>query len=66
MLDSKEVQKNKLADAGEVAKAGYEALMKGSDKVVAGFKNKMMVAMAGVTPDEMLAHKMEKQQAPVK
>ena len=65
MLESKIVQENKLDAADEVAKAGYEALMSGDDKVVAGMKNKMQTAMAAVTPDNVLAAQMNKQQAPV-
>ncbi|RYF90175.1 MAG: SDR family oxidoreductase [Chitinophagaceae bacterium] len=65
MLQSKVVQEGKLAPAGGVAQAGYDALMKGDDMVVAGAMNKMQAAMAAITPDETLAAKMYKQQAPV-
>jgi hypothetical protein len=65
MLDSKVVAEGKLADAADVAREGYEALMKEDDKVVAGFKNKVQVAMAAVTPDAKLAKMMNKQQEPV-
>jgi short-subunit dehydrogenase len=45
MLDSKAVQdKDSMADAAEVAKDGYDALMEGRDKVISGFKNKAQVA----------------------
>lgn len=64
MLQSKIVQDGKLADPEEVAKDGYEALMSGDDMVISGFKNKMQVAMSNVTPDEMVAATMHKQQAP--
>ncbi len=66
MQASKAVQdKNKLSDPADVAKDGYNALMKGQDKVVSGMKNKMTVAMAGVTPDSKLADTMKKEQEPV-
>lgn len=65
MLDSKIVQEGKLYSAADVAKDGYEALMKGDDMVISGFMNKMQVAMASVTPDAMAAEKMKKQQEPV-
>ena len=66
MNDSKAVQdKSKLSDPADVAKDGYEALMNGDDKVVSGTKNKIQVAMAGITPDETLANMMNKKQAPV-
>lgn len=65
MEKSKIVQESKLDDPADVAKDGYEALMKGDDMVVSGFKNKVQVAMSGVTSDEKLAEKMRKQQEPV-
>jgi hypothetical protein len=34
--------------------------------VVSGFKNKVQVAMSGLTPDSTLAEKMKKTQEPVK
>lgn len=66
MLDSKAVQdKSKLSNPADVAKDGYEALMKGDDKVVSGFKNKVQMTMANVTPDTLLADQVKKQQEPV-
>ena len=64
MLEAKNVQEGKLADASDVAKDGYEALMKGDDMVISGFKNKMQVAMSNIMPDEMVAEKVHHQQAP--
>ena len=64
MLEAKNIQEGKLADAADVAKDGYEALMKGDDMVVSGFKNKMQVAMSNIMPDEMVAAKVHHQQAP--
>jgi short-subunit dehydrogenase len=67
MESSKIVQdKDKMADPAEVAKDGYEALMAGKDMVVSGIKNKLDVAMSGITSDEALAKKMYKQQEPAK
>lgn len=66
MLDSKAVQdKSKLSDPADVAKDGYEALMRGDDKVVSGFKNKVQMTLANVTPDTVLAEQVKKQQEPV-
>ena len=65
MLEAKPVAQGKLDDPAKVAEDGYKAMMKGSDMVVSGAKNKMTVAMAGVTSDEALADKMKKKQAPV-
>lgn len=66
MESSKAVQdKSKLSDPAEVAKAGYDALMAGKDMVVAGLKNKLEVAMDGITPDSRLAKKTAGMQEPV-
>lgn len=65
MLASKIVVDGELDDPAQVARDGYEALMKGDDMVVSGAKNKMQVAMSNVTPDETLADKMKKKQAPI-
>jgi short-subunit dehydrogenase len=63
MQDSK-ILDTKLSDPAKVAKDGYEALMKGDDKVVSGFKNKAMVGMSNVMPDTMVAEQMNKMQKP--
>jgi short-subunit dehydrogenase len=65
MLESKLVQEGKLDDPKKVASDGYKAMMKGKDKVISGGKSKRQVAMAAVTPDDVVADKMKKQQAPV-
>jgi len=59
------VQEHDLADPAQVAQDGYEALMAGKDKVVSGFKNKVMVAASTFMPDHMVADQMHKQAAPV-
>lgn len=63
MQDAK-IMDSKMSDPVKVAKDGYEALMKGDDKIVSGFKNKMMVGMSHVTPDTVLAEQMNKMQEP--
>ncbi len=65
MQDAKIVQEGKLDDPAKVAKDGFDALMRGDDKVVSGLKNKMQVAMANVMPDSIAAQNMLKQQEPV-
>lgn len=66
MQESKAVQdEDDMADPADVARDGYEALMAGKDKVISGFKNKMQIAMANVTPDSMVAHQLNEQQKPV-
>lgn len=53
-----------LADPADVAKAGYDALMRGDDMVVYGLKNKAQVISSNIIPDETLAKMMLKQQEP--
>ena len=66
MNDSKAVQdKEAMSDPAEVAKAGYEALMAGEDRVIAGFKNKVQVNAANLMPDSSVAHTLYEQQKPV-
>ncbi|MEE4338326.1 SDR family NAD(P)-dependent oxidoreductase [Erythrobacter sp.] len=43
------------ADPAQVARHGYEALLKGETQKVSGLMNKLQHVFAGVLPDEMLA-----------
>jgi short-subunit dehydrogenase len=62
MENSKMVQdKSKMSDPAEVAKDGYEALMKGDDKIISGMKNKVQVTMSNIMPDTMVASQIRKQ-----
>jgi uncharacterized protein len=54
MLDTK-VGSGEKARASDVAKVGFDAMMKGELKVVAGFNNKVRAAVSHVAPDSMLA-----------
>jgi short-subunit dehydrogenase len=54
MLDTK-VGSGEKASAADVAKIGFEALMNGELKVVAGFANKVRAAVSHVAPDSALA-----------
>ena len=66
MESSKAVQdKDKLADPADVAKDGFDALMRGDDKVVSGLSNKMNVAMSNMMTDSQAADTMKKKQEPV-
>jgi uncharacterized protein len=66
MNDSKAVQdKNAMADPADVAKAGYDALIAGEDRVIAGFKNKVQVDAANLMPDSTVAHMLYEQQKPI-
>ena len=63
------MQESRILDTGlstpdEVAKDGFEALMKGDDKIISGLKNKAMVGMSHVIPDETATEMMKKQQEP--
>jgi short-subunit dehydrogenase len=64
-----DMQESKILDSGlsdpaKVAKDGYQALMSGDDKVVSGFKNKVMVGMSNVIPEATVADQMNKMQEP--
>jgi short-subunit dehydrogenase len=51
-MDDTRVGQKKKDDAAQVARQGFEALMKGEDKVVAGsVSNKLQAAAARVLPD---------------
>lgn len=66
MEDSKIIQdKESLSDPADVAKAGYDALMAGEDRVIAGFKNKVQVSSANLMPDSSVAHAIYEQQKPI-
>jgi short-subunit dehydrogenase len=54
MLDTK-VGSDEKANAADVAKTGFDAMMKGELKVVAGIGNKLRAAISHVAPDAALA-----------
>jgi len=58
------VTEGKLADPTDVAKEGYEALMNGDTKVIAGMKNKLNAAMGNLMPDEVIAAQSRRQNEP--
>lgn len=53
-----------LSSPKDVAKDGFDALMKGERKIISGFKNKVEVAISTVLPDEKLAAKVHGQMNP--
>jgi uncharacterized protein len=63
MLDTK-VGQQKKDDPAEVAKIGFDAMMKGEGDVVSGWKNKLQSAIATVTPSAMLAEQHRKMAEP--
>jgi short-subunit dehydrogenase len=63
MMDTK-VGAGEKAPPADVAKEGYEAVKKGEDHVVAGWKNKVSAVMTNVVPDSMLAEQHRKTAEP--
>jgi short-subunit dehydrogenase len=54
MLDTK-IGRQEKDDPGMVAKAGFDAMMKGSGEVITGWQNKLRAAIAHVAPADALA-----------
>jgi short-subunit dehydrogenase len=63
MLDTR-IGSMEKADPAEVAKDGWEALCKGQDHVVSGWKNKVGAALSQLVPDAVLAERHRKTAAP--
>jgi len=54
-LEDTKIGQGKKDDPADVAKTGFDAMMKGEGDVVHGFKNKIQAAVAAVTPQSRLA-----------
>ena len=52
------------ADPAEVARVGFDAMMKGELKAIVGLRNRLRVAMSHVVPDTHLAEQQPKSTAP--
>jgi len=65
MMDTAVGQSSK-ADPADVAKTGFEAMLKGEGDVVAGWKNKLQTAAASVTPASFNSLRMAKEKESVK
>ena len=63
MLDTK-VGQSKKDDPSDVARAGFDAMMRGDGDVVSGWKNKLQSAIANVTPAGVLAEQHRKMAEP--
>jgi uncharacterized protein len=63
LLDTK-VGASKKQPPEEVAKVGFEAMMKGDGDVVAGWSNKLRAAIAHIVPSSFLAEQHRKMAAP--
>jgi uncharacterized protein len=63
MLDT-QVGQAKKDDPADVARTGFDAMMRGDGDVVSGWKNKLTTAMASVTPAALLAEQHRKMAEP--
>jgi short-subunit dehydrogenase len=63
LLDTK-VGQSKKDDPADVARVGFDAMMRGDGDVVSGWKNKLFSAIANVTPAGMLAEQHRKMAEP--
>lgn len=63
-LEDTKIGASKKDDPAEVARIGFEAMMKGEGDVVTGLKNKLQTAIASVTPAGMLAEMHRKKAQP--
>ena len=63
MLDTK-VGTQKKDDPADVAKTGFDAMMRGDGDVVSGWQNKLQSAIANITPAGVLAEQHRKMAAP--
>jgi short-subunit dehydrogenase len=63
LMDTK-VGTQKKQPAEEVAKVGFEAMLKGEGDVVAGWQNKLRAAIANITPSAVLAEQHRKMAEP--
>lgn len=62
--DSKTYKEEKLSRPEDVAKDGYDALMRGESRIVSGLKNKMFAGMSNIMPDNALAKTMHNKMKP--
>jgi short-subunit dehydrogenase len=63
MLDT-HVGQSKKDDPADVARVGFDAMMRGDGDVVSGWKNKLQTAIANVTPAGVLAERHRKMAEP--
>lgn len=63
-MEDTEIGQSEKDDPVDVAKVGFEAMMKGEGDVVSGFKNKVMSTVANITPAGMLAEQHKKKAKP--
>lgn len=64
MLDTSVGASDSKSDPADVARDGWDALMKGQAHIVSGWKNKLQAAAAHITPAAMLAEQHRKMAEP--
>ena len=64
LMDTKIGTDGNKMDPAEVAEIGVKAMLQGEGDAIAGFKNKLQVAMASVTPARVLAERHRKRAEP--
>lgn len=63
-MEDTKIGQSEKDDPVDIAKVGFEAMMKGEGDVVSGFKNKVMSIVASVTPSGVLAEQHRKKAEP--
>ncbi|MBW8815453.1 MAG: SDR family NAD(P)-dependent oxidoreductase [Caulobacterales bacterium] len=63
-LEDTKMGQDRKDDPADVARTGFEAMMKGEGDVVHGLKNKLQAAMAAVTPQSAVAEQHRKMAEP--
>ncbi|WP_201859847.1 SDR family NAD(P)-dependent oxidoreductase [Microvirga soli] len=63
-MEDTKVGQDKKDDPADVAKVGFDAMMRGDGDVVSGWKNKFTTVLASVTPAGMLAEQHRKMAEP--
>jgi short-subunit dehydrogenase len=63
-MDDTKVAQGDKADPADVARTGYEAMMKGEGDVIHGLKNKIQGALGAVTPESVKAERHRKMAEP--
>lgn len=58
-------EKSGMMEPADVAKEGYQALMDGKNRVIAGLMNKAQVTASNVIPDELVAAKIHSESRPI-
>ena len=64
MMDTQVGTQQNKDDPAEVAEVGFKAMLDGESDVVVGIGNKLQVALAGITPAEVLAERHRKMAEP--